>query len=148
VQPRTPAELQQVESLVRNAVGLDSIRGDAITVVSVPFDLMSPTAIEAPIVAPSIWQRIQQLQRLIVGALALLLAFVVAMQALKALRLPNIELPVSSKFSLDAAEPELALSPAKAAALAEAGRQSRLLSQSAERPEVAARVLRAWMKES
>jgi flagellar M-ring protein FliF len=148
VQPRTPAELRQVESLVRNAVGLDSIRGDAITVVSVPFDLMSPEVISAPVEAPTIWQRLQQLQRLIVGALALLLAFVVAMQALKALRLPKIELPVSSQFSLDAGEPELALSPAKAAALAEAGRQSRLLSQSAERPEVAARVLRAWMKES
>jgi flagellar biosynthesis/type III secretory pathway M-ring protein FliF/YscJ len=129
-------------------VGLDSIRGDAITVVSVPFDLMSPIAIEAPIVTPSIWQRLQQLQRLIVGALALLLAFVVAMQALKALRPAKGALPAAQNFTLEAPEPELALSPATAAARAEAGRQSKLLSQSAERPEVAARVLRAWMKES
>lgn len=148
VQPRTPAELRQVEALVRNAVGLDSIRGDAITVVSVPFDLMSPQAMDAPVEAPSIWMRLQQLQRLIVGAIALLFAFVVAMQALKALRPARSPALASGTFALEGAQPELALSPATAAARAEAGRQSKLLSQSAEHPEVAARVLRAWMKES
>ena len=39
---RTAAELAQVESLVRNAVGINEPRGDAISVVSVPFDMSLP----------------------------------------------------------------------------------------------------------
>ena len=35
--PRTPAELHQIETLVRSAVGADSTRGDVVSVVSVPF---------------------------------------------------------------------------------------------------------------
>src|SRR5690349_16294959 len=35
--PRTPAELQQIETMVRSAVGADSLRGDVVSVVSVPF---------------------------------------------------------------------------------------------------------------
>ena len=37
-QPRTPLELAQVESLVRNAVGISDVRGDEISVVSTPFE--------------------------------------------------------------------------------------------------------------
>ncbi len=43
-QPRTAREIQQVESVVRNAVGFSADRGDEISVVSVPFEEPAPPA--------------------------------------------------------------------------------------------------------
>ena len=37
-QARTPDELKRIEVLVRNAVGIDSLRGDALSIVSVPME--------------------------------------------------------------------------------------------------------------
>jgi flagellar M-ring protein FliF len=37
--PRTPEELAQIEALVRTALGVDSARGDMVSVVSAPFDM-------------------------------------------------------------------------------------------------------------
>ena len=39
VTPRTPEEIAKIESLVRNGLGVDSLRGDLISVVNAPFDL-------------------------------------------------------------------------------------------------------------
>ncbi|MBF0169662.1 MAG: hypothetical protein HQK87_01010, partial [Nitrospinae bacterium] len=36
--PRSPEELAQIESLIRTAAGIDTARGDVVTVQSAPFD--------------------------------------------------------------------------------------------------------------
>jgi flagellar M-ring protein FliF len=51
--PFTEAQLAQIESLVRQAVGFDPARGDTLDVVSVPFQL-EPQPAPA---APPVWQR-------------------------------------------------------------------------------------------
>ncbi|HUX65945.1 MAG TPA: flagellar basal-body MS-ring/collar protein FliF [Terriglobales bacterium] len=43
-QPRSPAEMQQLQSLVAAAIGLDPARGDALTVTNLPFTAPAPLA--------------------------------------------------------------------------------------------------------
>jgi flagellar M-ring protein FliF len=44
---RTPEEIARIEALVRNALGVDSTRGDMISVVSAPFDMPAPATANA-----------------------------------------------------------------------------------------------------
>ena len=82
--PRTPAELARIDTLVRNAVGLDAGRGDALSVVNVAFDGtgvgMEP---DAP---PTVWTRVQEFQKPIAGGVALLALVVVGLVTMKMLR--------------------------------------------------------------
>jgi flagellar M-ring protein FliF len=52
--PRSPEELQQIEALVKGAVGYNADRGDQLTVVNVPFQ---ETADEAVVVQPQWWEQ-------------------------------------------------------------------------------------------
>jgi len=51
--PRPPQELQKIQALVSTAVGLDTARGDQLTVENIAFD--EPVSEEPP--APGIWER-------------------------------------------------------------------------------------------
>jgi flagellar M-ring protein FliF len=50
---RTPDEITRVEMLVKNALGVDSTRGDMISVMSAPFDIPAPMARVDSVVAPA-----------------------------------------------------------------------------------------------
>lgn len=136
--PWSPDELGRTETLVANAIGLDRERGDAITVMSAPFLVTDVVSEPSP---PSFFMTIPRYRQEIVTGIALVLAFIVALQVVKALRAtagagrPR-ELASGATGSLPA--PNAALAGAAAGALAEPH----------ENPEMAARVLRAWMKES
>ncbi len=52
--PRSPEELQQIETLVKGAVGYNLDRGDQLTVVNVPFQ---ETGEEAPVELPQWWEK-------------------------------------------------------------------------------------------
>ena len=52
--PRDPASMQKLQKLVAASLGIDTSRGDQITVENVSFE--SPVA--EPVVPPSIWQRV------------------------------------------------------------------------------------------
>lgn len=80
--PRTDGEIAQITELVRAAVGADASRGDQVSVVSVPF--APPMPMED--VAPTIWDRVEQVQKPATTAFALLLAAVIALVAIRALR--------------------------------------------------------------
>jgi flagellar M-ring protein FliF len=82
--PRTPAELARIDTLVRNAVGLDSARGDKLAVVSVAFDGAAGT--EAAEEAPTLLGRVQEFQKPLVAAVALVALLVVLVVTLKALK--------------------------------------------------------------
>ncbi len=145
---RSAVELAQVESLVRTAVGLDSARGDQVSVVSIPFEEAAPVAIEAP--KRDIVQTVQDVQRPVVGLLGLALAFVVAFMSLKAMKRPEFaaQAPMMSLPRTDVtAEHQYIPAPAMVAPIANVIRD-RVAATIEQQPDVAARLVRAWVKES
>ncbi|MCC7052687.1 MAG: flagellar M-ring protein FliF [Gemmatimonadaceae bacterium] len=81
---RPQAELDQIEALVRNAVGFDSTRGDMVKVVSTAFEGI--TAIPAETTGEKAMRTLQQVQRPALGVLGLVLALVIAMMMMKTLK--------------------------------------------------------------
>ncbi|HET9986182.1 MAG TPA: flagellar basal-body MS-ring/collar protein FliF [Longimicrobiales bacterium] len=145
-QPRTADELSRVDALVRNAVGIDTTRGDAISVVSIPF---TAAPAEAPAAAekPDLLTRTKDFQRPALMALGILLAFVIAWRALGSLRPVQVAAPVAGAAAeLGAGGAAAALEPERVVpALAAPTR--RQIAFAAEQPDMAARVIRAWMKD-
>jgi flagellar M-ring protein FliF len=104
---RTPAELARIDTLVRNAVGLDSARGDQLSVVNVAFDGVGVGP--APEPAPDAWSRVQQFERPIVSGIALLAVLVVALVTVRALRPPRPAAAAAGALPAGTAEEQLAL---------------------------------------
>jgi flagellar M-ring protein FliF len=132
-------ELARTETLVANAIGLNRDRGDAITVMSAPF--LGSNVVSEPN-PPSIFMTIPRYRQEIITGIALVLAFIIGLQVVKALRATapartQGQLGTGNSSPLPAGDPALAGASAGGA-----------LSAPYESPEMAARVLRAWMKES
>ncbi len=147
---RTPAEVAQIESLVRSAVGLDSTRGDIVSVVSIPFDTGNRTVVEAP--KRDFVQVVQDVQRPAIGVVGLILAFIVALLSLKALKRPTlVEIQAGSpviSLPRGEAEQEHTYIPMPAAPVPVANvMRDRITATVEQQPEVAARLVRAWIKE-
>jgi flagellar M-ring protein FliF len=84
---RTPQELQQLEALVRGAVGLDPARGDGITVVSAPFERV---ALPEPEAAPTGFAPlVEKYQRPALNFAGLAAMLLIALFTLSALRAPS-----------------------------------------------------------
>lgn len=165
IEPRSAEELQRVESLVRNAVGLDPARGDEISVIGVAFD-------ERPSLASrddrgGFLVVLQTLQRPLLGLIAVVLVFIVGLQLVRTLRRPAEEVEEgeggvaalaapteppsdSEPEELEAPEGELALAAADIRPLVptELSGFAQVRATVAARPENAVRVLRAWMREA
>jgi flagellar M-ring protein FliF len=141
--PRAPEELQRIETLVANAIGLDRERGDQITVVSAAFNV-SPPATEPVAGPPSFLMMVPRYRNEIMTGIGLVLAFVLGMQMLKTLRL---SLP-AGRAALGAGSETGALEAGVASALPANSPHAATLKRSVQTPDNAARVLRAWMKES
>ncbi len=88
VTPRTSEELLRIEALVRNALGVDSARGDMISVVSAPFDIPAPSvAISDSVQAPAdLLGRIQGNPKPVVAIAAFGVLLIVALTAMLLLR--------------------------------------------------------------
>jgi flagellar M-ring protein FliF len=148
--PRTAAELKQIETMVRSAVGADSTRGDVVSVVSVPF----APAVVAPAEKPKmdIVNVIQTAQRPLIGIVGLVMIIIVAMLSLKSLKggsasneesTPTIALPRSGAMGQPGYMPG---APAPVA-LPQNTMRDRVNSTIEQQPDVAARVVRAWLKD-
>lgn len=136
--PIAPAVVQHVEALVANAVGLDPQRGDAISVLAIPFGGSAAPVIVAPPV--TVIERVQQFHRPLIGLIAILIAAFIGWQALRAARTNAPAAP----------EPTIALPHAPSAPPAVPASQQKPVLASGphvEDPEMAARVLRAWIRE-
>ncbi|MCU0625327.1 MAG: flagellar M-ring protein FliF [Gemmatimonadaceae bacterium] len=81
---RPQAELDQLAALVRTAVGVDSARGDQVTVVSAPFETVTALAPEST--GEKVLRTVQTVQRPALGLLALVAVALVALMALRTLR--------------------------------------------------------------
>lgn len=147
--PRTPAELRQIETLVRSAVGADSARGDVVSVVSMPFAPAVVTAPEAP--KTDIVHVMQTAQRPLLGFVGLALIIVVALLSLKSLKGATGTVP-THVMSLPRADglqqPMLAHQPNMPVQMPTNTMRDRVNSTIEQQPDVAARVVRAWLKEA
>jgi flagellar M-ring protein FliF len=172
---RNPEEIARIETLVRNALGVDSARGDLISVVSAPFD-MPAVAIVDSLPVPDLIARLQANPKPIVAIAALVVLLLVAIVALIALKPKKTPLTVAATLPPAAGYPELPASSAmqqalqasrtpvtqaELEALAEQAEERRAvilppLPTSTEReqamatidqrPEAALRVVRGWLR--
>jgi flagellar M-ring protein FliF len=151
---RSAAELARIETLVRSAVGVDSARGDAVSVVSLQFETV-PIARE-PDVVPDLMTRVEKYERPAFTGLGLVLAFVVALMALKPLRAAA----EGASGALAAGGAQAALSGGQGASLAsqpskpalafsDAGTdmRDRVVSTVVKNPDSAARLMKTWIKD-
>lgn len=76
------ALLRRIEELVSNAVGLDPSRGDAISVLPVPFEPLLVTLNDGGPPPPGVLDLLREFQRPIVLIIALVLMFVLALRGL------------------------------------------------------------------
>jgi len=150
--PRTAAELQQIETLVRSAVGADSTRGDLVSVVSVPF---APVAVAAPETHKmDFTQIIQTTQRPLLGVLGLVLIIVLATISLKSLKGGTAAAPASGQALAlprndGASQPSvISAGPIVPVVLPTNTMRDKVNSTIEQQPDVAARVVRAWLKEA
>ena len=149
--PRSAAELAQIQELVRSAVGADSARGDVVSVVSVPF---APTIV-APVEAPrtDVVRVMQTAQRPLLGILGLVLIIVVALLSLKSLK--SSELAHAGAQVLAFPRPDGGMMPQAAltsgpnipVVMPTNTMRDKVNSTIEQQPDVAARVVRAWLKE-
>jgi flagellar M-ring protein FliF len=164
-QTRTPEELARIEMLVRSALGVDSTRGDAVSVVSLPFD--QPQITVAPVPPVDFTTRIEQYQRPVVTGVALLLAFTLAMFTMRSLKsrgASSLALPgaiaMSSANMLPAGTPAastpMTVVPAPRTIPAapkfvfpEANTEIRdkVVSTVSQNPDSAARLVKSWIKD-
>ena len=153
---RPQAELEQIEALVRNAVGYDSTRGDMVKVVSTAFEGL--TAIPAETSGEKVLRTLQQVQRPALGAIGLALAVLIALMLMKTLKAQSadaraVALGAQRQVQLNAAvhgqlaqgesaEPEtyaaltMPVNPLK----------ERVVATAEAYPDVSAKILRNWMR--
>jgi flagellar M-ring protein FliF len=149
--PRSPAELANIAMLVRSAVGADSVRGDVVSVVSVPF---APAVVAAPEAQKTdIVNVMQTAQRPLLGVIGLALIIVVALLSLKSLKAAGSAPGASVVMALprtDGSSPQQALtaSPFVPVAMPTNTMRDKVNSTIEQQPDVAARVVRAWLKEA
>ncbi|HET7322261.1 MAG TPA: flagellar M-ring protein FliF C-terminal domain-containing protein, partial [Longimicrobiaceae bacterium] len=155
--PRSDAELAQIETLVANAVGLDASRGDRISVASMRF---SPPPALPPAPAPTALSVVARYHKEIVALLGLLIAAFVALRVVRTLRAPalgNAPLELAAGTAPDAlpalasAEAPQAVNhpmPKRTLTSANTRMRQEVLNSVEDSPEVASRVVRAWLKEA
>jgi flagellar M-ring protein FliF len=154
--PRSAAELAQIETLVRSAVGADSARGDVVSVVSVPFAPVVVAPVEAP--KTDVVKVMQTAQRPLLGIMGLALIIVIALLSLKSLKSTGAQMSANGQM--------LALSgggnagtammhqnainsgPMTPVMLPTNTMRDKVNSTIEQQPDVAARVVRAWLKEA
>jgi len=163
-QPRKQEDLQKIQGLVAAAVGLESDRGDQVTVQNISFDeppveeATPPSALEK--YAPQIWDASRMMGALVIGIVALLVfvrplmsrvgTVAPARAAAVAAAAPAAGQVVRTVADLES-EIEAQLDAAAAQRLG--GRRLPVLAKkvsalSANEPENVAKLLRSWMNEA
>ncbi len=83
---RAPEEIANIETLVRNALGVDSTRGDMISVVSAPFDIPAAQTVADTLPTPDLMTRLQSNPKPVVAIAALVVLLIVAVVTMGALK--------------------------------------------------------------
>jgi flagellar M-ring protein FliF len=147
-------ELARYEQMVRDAIGMDSTRGDRITVLAQPFEavaLVDSTHETGGGGGERVLVVVERFSRPLVGLIGILAALILGLRVLRpgresrgaAASLAGGQLPSGGNES----EPELP--PVKVTALnASTNRlKNEVQAESTQRPEMAASVVKAWLAE-
>lgn len=171
ITPRSPEELARIETLVRNALGVDEARGDGMSVVSAPFDMPvmeGPTMDSLP--EATIATQVMNNPKPVITIAALVVLLVLTLVLVKALRAPAAPAlpPVAETPALSApAQPlataaltsgtvdsgdsdedalEVAKRPVKLPPPATTPEREQAIATVEQRPDAAVRVTRAWLR--
>lgn len=162
--PRSAAELTQIESLVRSALGVDSARGDGVSVVSAPFDMPVLAIDQAVDSLPTETMVTQVLSnpKPVVAVVALLVLLVLALVMVKALRPvppPPAAVPAAALASGPMSDPretpettpesDPAITERKKIILpppATSAEREQVAATVEQRPDAAVRVTRSWLR--
>ena len=146
--PRTPDELARIATLVRNAVGIDSTRGDALSVVSQSFETPAVLTRAEPAPAPALADRVEQFQRPVLSALGIAAVLIIGFLTLRALRAPTMTMsPSTALAALPAAVPVALSRPATPADVSLAPGREKAVAAVAQHPDAAARMMKGWLKD-
>jgi flagellar M-ring protein FliF len=155
--PRSAAELAQLEMLVKSAVGADSARGDVVSVISMPFAPATIVPPEAP--KTDVVKVMQTAQRPLLGVIGLALIIMIAMMSLKTIKTsgstaalasgqsPVMQLPRNSDQGSQG-QSVISSGPLIPVVLPTNTMRDKVNSTIEQQPDVAARVVRAWLKEA
>jgi flagellar M-ring protein FliF len=169
VTPRTTEELARIETLVRNALGVDDARGDGVSVVSAPFDLPVVAATVADsLPEPTLVTQVMNNPKPVITIAAILALLVVTLVMVRALRpapAPPAPAPMlaaatpasagalgsgsSAPAPAAADEPEALEAPKKPVKLppqATTPEREQAIATVEQRPDAAVRVTRAWLR--
>src|SRR6185369_13509201 len=104
VKPRNPAELQKIQQIVAAAVGLDTTRGDLLTVENIAFD-EAPMEITEPTWMDKIGPGVRDTGKVVAVIAICLFAFLFVLRPMvrKTLALSQTEVRVSGPTQLSAA---------------------------------------------
>ncbi len=155
-QPRSPAEMASIETLVRSAVGVDSTRGDIVSVISQSFD--QPVKVTAtPEPAPGLATRAQEYARPAITVVGIIFAFALALMAMRTLKggagAPReLQPQLAAGSGAGPAGPMLQIPSQSAAAKyvfrqADTDLRDRVVATVDQNPDAAARLVKAWVKE-
>jgi flagellar M-ring protein FliF len=134
-----PLAIDRLETMVRNAIGIDSTRGDRVTMMAVPFEAGAvaslPAAADAkPKGGGDVMLVVERASRPLVGIAAIVALLFLALQAFK-----------SGGASIRPAAPAPSAEPVTNGSNGD--HRSRLAGDP-ERPETTAQVVRAWLAET
>lgn len=142
------AQLASLRDAVRNSLGMDSARGDRITMAAIPFETVTAAAIQqfagdTTTPSPSVTVMVQQYSRPVILLIGVILAFILGLKLLR----PKVPAAASEEPSLPP-EGHPAGSVPKPAAAPSLHLRAQVQEVSADRPETAAQVIRAWVSET
>jgi flagellar M-ring protein FliF len=157
--PRDQAEIQKIQGLVASAVGLDTTRGDQLTVENVSFEM---PVVEEP-EAPAVWQRfgpaIGEFGRVAVVVILGLMAFVFVVRPLMQRGLgttPHVvvetQMPQQLPRTVEELQADIEAQLVEAETKAGEPRKTTVLTKRLngmveKEPEHAARLVRTWLTE-
>jgi flagellar biosynthesis/type III secretory pathway M-ring protein FliF/YscJ len=139
-----------LEALVRSGLGVDNTRGDAITVVSMPFDREPLVPMEEE-TGPDILGMVQAGLRPGIGILALIFAFVLSLKLLRFVK--TVPLGPTGQTTLPTGDAGEGMAPGMApTGMAGPGQQGMMSGGTGQQvaltdPALTAKVVKAWMSE-
>jgi len=143
--PRTPEELQKIETLIKSAVGFNPERGDQLSVQNIPFQETD----EAGVTEKPLWWTnpffLLLAKNLIIGIGFLTLVMFVIRPLLTSLRVMKPEPMESFQTYSDGGEGMPQASPAIPARTRQKADQEQLIEQAKQDPALVAQILQNWV---
>lgn len=141
-----PLGPERLEAMVRDAVGADSVRGDRVSVLTVPFEVVPPppggAASSSGAAKADVGRVVERASRPAIGLIAIIALVLIALRALRPGTTPTPSAPATTAAAGSGGNG--AAGPGPVSPLL----APRLHAEAADRAEASAQVLRAWLSES